>query len=46
VAYRLYLPEQWAADDDRRRKTGVPDDIRFRTKPEIALVSLIAVAQA
>src|ERR1035438_7136825 len=37
VAYRLYLPEQWAADDERRRKTGVPGDIRFRTKPEIAL---------
>ena len=37
VAYRLYLPEQWAADDERRRKTGVPEDIRFRTKPEIAL---------
>src|SRR6202021_2275877 len=34
VAYRLYLPEQWVADDDRRRKTGVPEDIRFRTKPE------------
>ena len=26
VAYRLYLPEQWAADDERRRKTGVPED--------------------
>src|ERR1700677_1612915 len=36
VAYRLYLPEQWVADDDRRRKTGVPEDIRFRTTPHRA----------
>ena len=25
VAYRLYLPESWAKDDERRRKAGVPD---------------------
>ncbi|MFH1724294.1 MAG: IS701 family transposase [Elusimicrobiota bacterium] len=37
VAYRLYLPEQWAGDQERRDKTGVPDGIEFKTKPEIAL---------
>src|SRR2546422_7548359 len=37
VAYRLYLPEDWAEDRKRRRKTGVPEDICFKTKPEIAL---------
>ena len=37
VAWRLYLPEDWAGDAARRRKTGIPDDIGFRTKPEIAL---------
>jgi len=37
VAYRLYLPKDWADDPARRRKAGVPDDIRFQTKPEIAL---------
>jgi len=46
VAYRLYLPEQWAADDERRRKTGVPGDIRFRTKPEIALEQIRAASAA
>ena len=37
VAYRLYLPKDWAADDARRRKAGVPEDIVFQTKPQIAL---------
>ena len=40
VAYRLYLPKDWAQDGERRRKAGVPDDIGFKTKPEIALDQL------
>jgi SRSO17 transposase len=40
VAYRLYLPEDWTADGERRRKTGVPEEIGFKTKPEIALEQL------
>ena len=37
VAYRLYLPEEWAKDAARREKAGVPPDIVFKTKPQIAL---------
>jgi SRSO17 transposase len=37
VAYRLYLPKDWAEDDRRRRKARVPEEISFKTKPEIAL---------
>src|SRR5262249_49784214 len=37
VAYRLYLPQSWIEDHERRKKTGVPDSIQFQTKPEIAL---------
>ncbi len=37
VRYRLYLPQDWAGDAARRRKAGVPADIVFKTKPEIAI---------
>jgi len=37
VAFRLYLPEVWTQDRKRRKKTGVPVDIAFQTKAEIAL---------
>jgi SRSO17 transposase len=36
VAYRLYLPEAWASNVARRKKVGVPDQIVFQTKIEIA----------
>src|ERR1700751_1675161 len=44
--YRLYLPQEWAADKKRRRKAGVPKEIRFKTKPEIALEQIEAACRA
>jgi SRSO17 transposase len=46
VGYRLYLPEEWAADAQRLRKAGVPEEIVFKTKPEIALDQIRAACQA
>jgi SRSO17 transposase len=37
VAHRLYLPQEWIDDAARRAKAGVPEDIGFKTKPQIAL---------
>jgi SRSO17 transposase len=46
VSYRLYLPEAWAQDAARRDKAGVPEEIVFQTKPEIALEQMRAACQA
>jgi SRSO17 transposase len=37
IAYRLYLPQEWAEDATRRKKAHVPKAIAFKTKPQIAL---------
>jgi SRSO17 transposase len=37
VDWRLYLPEQWAKDRRRRKTAGVPEELKFQTKPQIAL---------
>src|SRR5215211_8573614 len=37
VALRLFLPDSWAADETRRARAGVPEEIVFRPKWQIAL---------
>jgi SRSO17 transposase len=44
ATYQLYLPEIWANDAERRRKVGVPAEVRFQTKPEIALAQIRSLA--
>lgn len=40
VAWRLYLPEAWAGDAERRRRAKVPEAVEFRRKWEIALTEI------
>ncbi len=46
IAYRLYLPKPWAEDAGRRNKAHVPEEIAFRTKPQIALEQIRAACAA
>jgi len=36
LGWALYLPEEWCDDLERRRKAKIPDEVVFRTKPELA----------
>jgi SRSO17 transposase len=36
LGWRLYLPQEWCDDSERRRKAKIPDEICFQTKPELA----------
>ena len=40
IAWRLYLPEDWASDPVRRQEVGIPSGVPFETKPEIALAQI------
>lgn len=40
VDFRIYLPREWATDKARRKKAGVPKEVRFRTRHELALEML------
>jgi SRSO17 transposase len=46
IAYQLYLPKKWADDAERRKKARVPEEIEFKTKPQIALDQLRAACAA
>jgi SRSO17 transposase len=35
LGFRLYLPEDWCADRERRHKVKIPEGVRFQTKPAI-----------
>jgi SRSO17 transposase len=43
---RLYLPKEWARDRARRRECGVPREMRFQTKHELAQAMLLERGRA
>jgi SRSO17 transposase len=45
LGWALYLPEDWCADPERRAKAKIPDEVGFKTKPELG-VGLASTAAA
>jgi SRSO17 transposase len=46
---RLYVPTEWLTDDayaERRRQCGLPPELPFKTKPELAQEMLAAVVKS
>jgi len=37
LGWALYLPEDWCNDPERRRKAKIPDEVEFKTKPELGV---------
>src|SRR5436309_10029474 len=37
LGWALYLPEDWCADAQRRRKAKIPDEVAFKTKPQLGV---------
>ena len=46
IGFRLDLPEEWASDQARREKAGVPAEITFASEPQIALEQIRAAKTA
>ena len=46
IAYHLYLPKDWAEDNERRAKAEVPEEVECQTKPEIALDKIRPAVEA
>ena len=46
VALRLYLPREWSDDAERCGQVGVPSEVVFATKPQLALQQIEAALKA
>lgn len=42
----LYLPKEWATDAERRTEAGVPKELEFSTKPQLAIKMLERALEA
>ena len=42
---RLYLPQEWMDDPPRGREAGIPREVVFRTKPQLAAAMIEAAAR-
>ena len=45
LGWALYLPEEWCQEEERRRRAKIPEEVTFKTKPELG-VGLLEQASA
>lgn len=45
VDEELYLPKEWASDKHRSKEAEVPTEVKFRTKPQLALQMIEGAAE-
>ena len=46
AGFDVYMPQRWADDLPRRRAAGIPDDLAFATKPDLAIGQVRRLAKA
>ena len=44
LGWALYLPEEWCKDPERRKKAKIPQDVVFKTKPQLAVELTVRAA--
>jgi SRSO17 transposase len=45
LGWALYLPEEWCADPVRREKAKIPEDVVFKTKPQLGVELAVRAAR-
>ena len=44
--FELYLPESWAGDKKLRKEARIPENVAFKTKPELALDMIVRAKES
>ena len=44
--FDVYMPERWAQDTARRQQAGIPEDLEFATKPDLAIAQVTRLTKA
>jgi SRSO17 transposase len=46
IDFELYLPEEWTSNKKLRKEARIPDEVGFKTKPELALEMIVRAKES